>query len=102
MNANGNHDSRTGVAGVDWRFYLSLVALTAAGFLFIVGIYTLYFGGTASSRVAYAVVMSVIPSCITALVFKLTRLIANWWRMAIVYFVCFWLLQGVLVVVRWI
>ena len=98
MRRNGT-DPRS---GFNWSFYVSLLVLSLSGFLFIVGVYTLYFGGTASSRIAYAVVMSVIPSCITALVFKFTRLIANWWSMAIVYFVCFWLLQGVLVVVRWI
>lgn len=85
---------------VDWSLYVSLLALSLAGFLIIVGLYPFIIGGSASSRIAYAVVMSVIPSCITALVFKFTRVIANWWSMAIVYFVCFWLLQGVLVVVR--
>lgn len=76
--------------------YLTLGSAVSLGFLFTLALYTLR-GGNPSSRLGYAMFVSVVPAIGVFVLLKLTKISLTWRGVAVLYFILFLLVMVITV-----
>src|SRR4051812_18650630 len=76
--------------------YVTLVSAVILGFLFTLALYT-WQGGNASSRVGYAVFVSVVPGISAFFLLRLTKISLTWRGVAALYLILFLLVVAIAV-----
>jgi hypothetical protein len=75
----------------DKTLLMTLLASTALGYLFVLGLYVVAFGLNPGARLGYGFLVSVLPAVGAYVVLKLTNFFISW-RGAVIVYVAFFIL----------